>query len=261
MKGYPIDALVARMGEIEGLTGNVVPISWTKTIVKKTKKGTFKPQPIAILLLADIVYWYRPVKPRDEQSGDEFPTQKKFKADKLQRSYKAFADQYGLSKRQVATALHYLKELRVIDLEKRDFAVSGLWLSNVLFIGLDVDRLIELTFGDPEIVNAELSYKKVTGKDKIAEADDKNRGTYTESTQELPSDFPGRIAAQKNAPLGADAPTLKAESNSSLMGEAKEQKQSVVPPPAGWEERVSSSLLAIGAPKKRRAIEAARVPV
>ena len=51
---------VDAVGEMN-LTGNIIPEAWYRTI---TKNG--KPCSLAILLLADIVYWYRPTEHRDE---------------------------------------------------------------------------------------------------------------------------------------------------------------------------------------------------
>lgn len=47
------------------ISGNVIPVSWYKTI----RKPTGKPNLNAIIILADIVYWYRAVEIRDEMTG------------------------------------------------------------------------------------------------------------------------------------------------------------------------------------------------
>ena len=46
--------------------GNIVPSAWYETIVKDTAGC----DSIAMLILADIVYWYRPTEVRDEQTGE-----------------------------------------------------------------------------------------------------------------------------------------------------------------------------------------------
>lgn len=48
------------------ITGNVIPLNWFKTIT--TSNG--KPNSTAIMLLSDIVYWYRPKILRDEATGE-----------------------------------------------------------------------------------------------------------------------------------------------------------------------------------------------
>ena len=52
---------VNRMCRLQ-FTGNVIPSTWYHTI----KKETGKPNLNAIIILADIVYWYRPMEIRDE---------------------------------------------------------------------------------------------------------------------------------------------------------------------------------------------------
>lgn len=56
--------IVDQMGVLN-ISGNVIPQIWYKTITKTTGK----PYLLAITLLADIVYWYRPKEVRDEASG------------------------------------------------------------------------------------------------------------------------------------------------------------------------------------------------
>lgn len=55
---------VNRMCRLQ-FTGNVIPSTWYHTI----KKETGKPNLNAIIILADIVYWYRPVKSGMRQPG------------------------------------------------------------------------------------------------------------------------------------------------------------------------------------------------
>ncbi|MFR2213379.1 MAG: hypothetical protein ACLS61_05935 [Ruminococcus sp.] len=55
---------VNRMCRLQ-FTGNVIPSTWYHTI----KKETGKPNLNAIIILADIVYWYRPMEIRDEATG------------------------------------------------------------------------------------------------------------------------------------------------------------------------------------------------
>ena len=54
---------VDRMGKLQ-ITGNIIPVAWYQTI----RKETGKPNLNAIIILADIVYWYRPIEVRDEAS-------------------------------------------------------------------------------------------------------------------------------------------------------------------------------------------------
>lgn len=120
---------VDAMGEID-FEGNTIPHTWYETL--RLPNG--KPDIIAITLLAEIVYWYRPVIERDEQSGGISRKRKKFKGDMFSRSYQAFADRFGFSRRQVERAIKRLKdrgllhtEIRIVDGPKRR-------MGNVLFL-------------------------------------------------------------------------------------------------------------------------------
>ena len=63
MKSSGINS-VDRMHQIN-ITGNVIPMIWFEQI----RFSNGKPNTNAIMILADIVYWYRPIEERDEQTG------------------------------------------------------------------------------------------------------------------------------------------------------------------------------------------------
>jgi len=216
MKGYPVNRIVREVGEL-AITGNVVPISWGQTIL--SEKG--KPYAIAMLLLADIVYWYRPIEVRDEETGKLCGLRKKFKADKLQRSYEAFAEQYGFTKNQVRAALKRLERLGVIDLDFRNFHVAGTRLGNVLFIGLKVGTLKALTHRSEKDFTPmkEFSHRAPSeiaeGLQNIEGGVEEFAETNTEIPQILHSHFPETTAAlaaeSKNAHFAENHALLEAE--------------------------------------------------
>lgn len=119
--------------------GNVIHSLWFKTIVKENGKADL----VAINILADIVYWYRPTPVRDEESGKVIGYRKKFRADLLQRNYDSYADQFGLSKRQVTDAFCRLEKLGIIQRVFRTLNVNGMLINNVLHIDLNYDGLIK----------------------------------------------------------------------------------------------------------------------
>ena len=121
--------IVDQMGEIH-ISGNVVPMTWLKNIL--TEKG--KPYLLAIMILADLVYWYRPTEIRDEGTGEVVGFKKKFKADLLQRSYKQFIDEYGESRSTITRALTRLEELGLIKRVFKEIKRENGTLSNVMFI-------------------------------------------------------------------------------------------------------------------------------
>lgn len=124
------------------ITGNITPQTWYKTIIKETGK----PHLTAIVILADIVYWYRPTELRDESTGQIIAIRKKFKADLLQRSYQQIAEQFGLSKKEATNAIIFLEKLGVIKRVFRTINMNGLVVNNVLYIELIVEKLKELTY-------------------------------------------------------------------------------------------------------------------
>lgn len=125
------------------ITGNIIPENWYKTVIKKK---TGKPNLRAIMFLADIIYWYRPTEIRDEITGQVLGYKKKMHEDKLQRSYLDWSNKFGCSKGEATTTIDELEELGVINKDFRTILKHGIRSNNVLYIGLNVDKLIELTY-------------------------------------------------------------------------------------------------------------------
>lgn len=134
----------ATVDQISGMeiTGNVIPSAWYQTI----RKETGKPYLNAIIILSDIVYWYRAIEVRDEESGEILGYRKKFKADILQRSYQQIAEQFGISKRDASNAMVALEKLGVVKRVFRKLKVDRFIIPNVMFLALDVEVLRRLTF-------------------------------------------------------------------------------------------------------------------
>ena len=111
--------------------GNIIPVRWFNYI----KFDSGKPDTIGILLLADIVACYKPVEVRDEKTGRIIEYRKKFKGDKLQKSYQQLVDQFRFSKKQVRDAIKRLEKNGLIVIEFRDIKTdAGLILYNVMYI-------------------------------------------------------------------------------------------------------------------------------
>ena len=139
---------VNRMCRLQ-FTGNVIPSTWYHTI----KKETGKPNLNAIIILADIVYWYKPTEIRDEGTGQVIGVRKKFKSDLLQRSYQQISEQFGISKKEATNAVVFLEKLGVVKRVFRTISMNGIVVNNVLYLELIVDRLKELTY--PEETGAD----------------------------------------------------------------------------------------------------------
>ncbi|QBP91197.1 DnaD domain protein [Bacillus mycoides] len=124
--------------EIGGLNfkGNVVDHEWFNYITFSNGK----PHIVAIMVLSEIVYWYRPTVIRDEVTG-RVTYKKKFKSDKLQKSYHQLAETFGFSKIQVKRACDLLVEMSLIEIEFRTIIVNEITLNNVMFVEPKVNEI------------------------------------------------------------------------------------------------------------------------
>ena len=126
------------------ISGNIIPQAWYRTVVRESGK----PNLTAIVILADIVYWYKPAEIRDESTGQVVALKKKFKADLLQRSYQQISEQFGISKKEATNAIIFLEKLGVVKRVFRTITINGLVINNVLYLELIVSRLRGLTYPD-----------------------------------------------------------------------------------------------------------------
>ncbi|UTE77489.1 DnaD domain-containing protein [Rossellomorea sp. KS-H15a] len=183
-----------QIGEME-IVGNIVPHLWYKNITFSSGKAHF----VAITLLADIVYWYRPTMIRDD-SGMIVGARTKFKGDMLQKSYQAFSDTYGFTKRQVKDAIDFLVEHHLLIREFRTISSSSLILNNVMYVQpvagnvkrvmeerCNVSGLVSICPPDtPERTTSSHSTDGLSPQDEGAlRVED---GTYTESTSKISSE-------------------------------------------------------------------------
>ena len=142
MKGSGTE-IVDMVGRIS-ITGNIIPQIWYKTITHPSGKPYLE----AIVILSDIVYWYRPTEVRDERTGEVIAYRKRFKADLLQRSYADLAQQFGISKREATNAVVALEKIGVVRRHLRTIDVNGTKMANVLFLELVPKALLALTCGE-----------------------------------------------------------------------------------------------------------------
>lgn len=153
------NAIVDKMIGVD-FTGNVIPSAWYKTVVNKK---TGKPYDIAITLLSDIVYWYRPKEVRDELTGEFKGYEKKFKEDLLQRSYEQIEKQFGYTHRQAKSAVVFLEELGVVKRIFRHITVRDQQMNNVMYLELVPEKLMELTYPEKHVYkNVHTSVPKST---------------------------------------------------------------------------------------------------
>jgi len=177
------------------LEGNVIPHNWFCHL--KYKNG--KPHTNAAIILSEIVYWYRPTLIKDEVTGRVIEERKKFKADKLQRSYDSFATQFGFTKRQAKDAIKFLGGIGVIGLEFRHITLAdGSKLANVLFIEPIIEKLNHITF--------ERNTSDIITPDPLQSngiPDTVYRHTNTDTTTEITTEITTEGAAKKTPPATA----------------------------------------------------------
>lgn len=137
--------------------GNIIDHSWYHIIKKKTPKSQ-RTDSNAIILLSDIVYWYKPIHKIDEDSGVH-SIHKKFKADILQRSYHELENQFGFTKDQSRSAIETLESLGIIEREFRTVIINGIPVPNIMYLKFHekvLKSLMKKYYQDPELFKKSL---------------------------------------------------------------------------------------------------------
>lgn len=166
--GNPI---VDAIGKIN-ITGNIIPEAWYGTIQKKRNHPYFH----AIILLSEILYWYRPTEICNEETGKR-TYKKKFYDDFWQISMGALSEKFDLSKDQIRDALDFLEnESKVIVRHYRTIKTRTGIASNVMYIELIPDVLLNLTYP------ASVEEKKDTGNGNFPDSYCKNTEDVLENT-------------------------------------------------------------------------------
>lgn len=139
---------------VKSLVGNIIPHSWYNKIT--TSSG--RPDRTAILILAEIVYWYRPCKvsSRDttQSKSSNNNTDKsreggfKFQDDAWQTSYEHFEKKFSCSKETIRRTFVKLEAYGFISRELRTISKFGQVYNNRLFVHLHTDKL-EILLPDP----------------------------------------------------------------------------------------------------------------
>ena len=115
----------------------------------------FRSNLLAINILAEIVYWYKPMEIRDERSGDVI-WEKKF-ADEyyLQKSYAQICEKYNVSVKQAREALIVLETLGVVKRHFRTVETEMGKCPNVMYLELIPEVLYALTYSGTEEADVE----------------------------------------------------------------------------------------------------------
>lgn len=145
--------IVNKVGKMR-FSGNVIPEVWYKTIVSSNGRVNL----LAINILADIVYWYRPMEIRDEMTGDVTWKKKFADDDYLQRNYSKICEKYNVSTKQAREALIVLETLGVVKRHFRTIETEMGKCPNVMYIELIPDALYKLTYPEPADENGKTSF-------------------------------------------------------------------------------------------------------
>lgn len=138
-----------------------------KDVIAKSWKYFIKhknlPDAIAIMILAVIVYWYRPIITKDKNGKDVLNN--KYKDDFLQMSYQQLIEETGFSKSQIRLRLERLEDLGIIKrhfrtVEYTDKNNKKKNLYNVLYIELFADKLNEISHSTSKAISQPVSKNK-----------------------------------------------------------------------------------------------------
>ena len=236
MKGSG-NEIVDIVGRIS-ITGNIITQIWYKTITHPSGKPYLE----AIVILSDIVYWYRPTEVRDERTGEVIAYRKRFKADLLQRSYADLAQQFGISKREATNAVVALEKIGVVRRHLRTIDVNGTKMANVLFLELVPKALLALTCGEvtpitfksdtSHVQKGDLSRSEVTPLTFKSETNTENtteNTTETSTRDRATVTAPAKAAPEKKGTYGCYGNVKLSDTDlSKLKAEF----------PADWQERI-----------------------
>ena len=108
--------------------GNIIPHPWYQWITLESGK----PDLSAIILLAEIIYWYRPYQTLDKHGKPLL--RKHFDGDMFQCTAAYFETKFGLTKDQARKALKRLEDAGYIRREYRSIVQQGILRNNIMFI-------------------------------------------------------------------------------------------------------------------------------
>ncbi|MBQ0005501.1 MAG: hypothetical protein KBS68_06555 [Clostridiales bacterium] len=143
-------AVVDAMADYK-MDGHRYCFSWFKEITFEGGKPDF----LAILILADCVYWHRPTEIKDE-NGMITGYKRKFSGRYLQRNYEQLEIAYNASRKQVKRAVDNLVDIGVIQKEFRTLKRNGKVIAtNVMYLTVVPEKLQKITYEvDPYGLNA-----------------------------------------------------------------------------------------------------------
>lgn len=179
LTGHPKVDAVAHIN----FEGNITPKSWFKHIVYRTPKGETKVDRLAINILADIVYWYRPYEKRHELTGEVIGWCKKFKEDMLRRSPEAFAEVLNSTARCIKESMKVLEKLGLISVVNKPVYTQYGCIPNVMHIDIMPEAIASISYRPNFTQDAETLDKSLLTKWVSA-----NTEPYSENTESFQPD-------------------------------------------------------------------------
>ena len=207
------------------MDGNIVPHSWYQSPRLAQKNG--KPNLVAITLLADVVYWYRPAEIRDEASGTHLGYRQKFAADKLQKNYRKWGEGFGFTLRQVEDAVAFLKATGAVTVERRNVVTEIGTFPNCAFIEPVFEAIKEITYPPDEKKTQEKASPVLTG--------DASRSIGR--TSPVPARGPSRSSGRDGTSQGENSKSPSETSKKISFGEAPAGAPEVLAPPSFPEKK------------------------
>lgn len=133
------NAIVDAIGKLN-ITGDVVPLSWLREITFDNGLPDFA----GAILLADLVYWYRPSVTCEENG--QIKWNKKFRSDLVQMGYAQINERFNLTHNQAADALSRLEKRGLLKRRFRTIYSGGIRCNNVMFLEIVPEKVAEITY-------------------------------------------------------------------------------------------------------------------
>lgn len=121
MRGFEMASSEVEQFGLLHISGDVVPPEFFQAI----KFENCKPDLLSVLILSNLLYWYRPIKPRDERTDHATAWRQKFQGEMLSRTYQEWADIYGATERQARDACHRLQAKGLITIFHKPCSTGG----------------------------------------------------------------------------------------------------------------------------------------
>ncbi len=135
------------------LQGNIIPNDWYQKFTNS--RGT--PDLSLISVLSEIVYWYRPTKSKDPNTGDIIYINK-FLGDAWQTSYEHFEKKFGFNREKLRRIFVKLEQMGICARQFRNVKLRGQTYNNRLFIHLSSEFLNSCTIKKNKSINSSISF-------------------------------------------------------------------------------------------------------